>query len=305
VGFGGFLKKLLGGDDGGGRACDGPDPGPVRFGLPELAERLQAEPSTLVEFEPTYHTFTVPKRSGGYRPIAAPDPETRELQRRVLRRLLDRLATHDAATGFERNRSIVTNALPHVGKAVVVRLDLVDFFARTAARRIGAFYRRIGWDQEATNVLLKLTTLNDALPQGAPTSPRLANLVNTRLDARLDGFARRLMATYTRYADDLTFSFTEDRGAEIRNLIRFVRQVAAEHGYRVHGREKLRIMRAHRRQTVTGLVVNDGVDLPRKTRRKLRAVQHHLRTGRSATMTAEQLAGWRALQAMIRKQRGG
>src|SRR5207248_8422992 len=88
----------------------------------------------------------------------------------------------------------------------------------------------------------------------------------------------------------------------IRYLIRFVKKVAAAEGYRVHGRRKLRIRRRHQQQRVTGLVVNDGVRLPRATRRWLRAVEHHLRTGRAATLTPEQLAGWQAFRQMVEGQ---
>jgi hypothetical protein len=114
--------------------------------------------------------------------------------------------------------------------------------------------------------------------------------------------ARRFRATYTRYADDLTFSFAADDAAAVRAVIFTTSKVVRANGYVLHKRRKLRIWRASRRQTVTGLVVNRAVNLPRERRRWLRAVEHRLATGGQATLTPAQLKGWRALQSMVQRQ---
>jgi hypothetical protein len=158
-------------------------------GAAELARRLGLSEVELRAVEPVYRPFTIPKRSGGTRQLLAPDDRLKAVQRRILRRLLRRLRCHPAAAGFERGRSVVTNALPHVGKPVVVRLDLKDFFPSTRASRVRRYFRKIGWDREATWLLVRLCTHQGGLPQGAPTSPRLSNLVNHRLDARLAALA--------------------------------------------------------------------------------------------------------------------
>lgn len=275
------------------------------FGVEELARRLGCDATDLEAFQPGYREFTVPKRSGGLRKLCAPDERLKELQRKVLRRLLGRLKVHAAATGFQRGQSIVTHARQHTGQAVVVRLDIKDFFPSTAARRVYRYFRKIGWNRPAARLLKRLCTHQDGLPQGAPTSPRLSNLVNYHLDCRLTAIARKLGAHYSRYADDITLSFPTDDRRQIRYLIRFVRRVAAETGYLLHGAKKLRIRRQHQQQRVTGLVVNECVNLPREVRRRLRAVEHHLRTGRPATLTPQQLAGWRAFQHMVATQTVG
>jgi hypothetical protein len=185
---------------------------------------------------------------------------------------------------------------------VVVRLDLRDFFPATRADRVRRYFRKVGWDRPAARLLTHLCTHLGGLPQGAPTSPRLSNLVNFRLDCRLAAMARKLGAAYTRYADDITLSLPTDNRARVRYLIRFAGVVARSEGYAVHERKKLHIRRRHQQQRVTGLVVNAGVHLPRATRRWLRAVEHHLRTGRPATLTPAQLAGWHALRHMIAVQ---
>jgi len=288
------------------------------FGLEELARRLGVDREKLARVEPRYHEFTVPKRSGGTRRILAPDAELKSLQRRILRRLLTRLRAHPAAMGFERGRSIVTNARAHRQQAVVLRFDLKDFFPSTGARRLKKYFRRIGWNRPATKWLLRLCTHRGGLPQGAPTSPRLSNLVNYRLDARLAGMARKLDAVYTRYADDITISFNRDDPEKTHYFQRFVRRVVEAEGYRLHGRKKLSVRRRHHRQVVNGLVVNDRVNLPRPVRRWLRAVEHRTRTNqptmlssyeplsptprKQPTLTPTQLEGWRALQAMIAQQ---
>ena len=287
-------------------------------GVEELARRLDMPAGELHGFQPAYREFTIPKRSGGTRRILAPDAALKALQRRILRRLLGRLKAHPAAHGFERGRSIVTNARPHVGQAVVVRLDLKDFFPATRAKRVYGYFRKVGWNRPAARLLTRLCTHDGGLPQGAPTSPRLSNLVNYRLDARLTGLAvrqqlrnprtneslddRPIGATYTRYADDLTFSFPSDDPDVIHYVVRMTREIVAAHGYELHVTRKLRVLRQNARQQVTGLVVNDGVNLPRTTRRWLRAVEHRVaRDGRS-TLTPEQLAGWRALRKMVADQ---
>ena len=132
----------------------------------------------------------------------------------------------------------------------------------------------------------------------------MATHINPKTLERVGG-SQAAAITYSRYADDITFSFGTDTHASVNTMIRVAKSIVEDEGYRLHTRKKLRIMRQHDRQTVCGLVVNRGVNLPRETRRRLRAIEHHLATCRRATLTAEQLTGWRALQAMIYKQTTG
>jgi RNA-directed DNA polymerase len=311
----GFLRRMLGLGGGGGDAL----PPAGALGVGDLARRLGITEAELRAVPISYFTYQIPKRRGGVRTIRAPSAELKALQRRILHRLLRRLRAHECATGFERGHSIVTNALPHVGQEVVVRLDLRDFFPSITARRVEGYFRRIGWDAEAAALLTMLCTYEGSLPQGAPTSPRLSNLVNHQLDARLCALAAARGAVYSRYADDMTLSWSGERAGDVRrmnpktlaeihrparfnDLIHAVKAIVEDEGYRLHTKKKLRIARRHDRQVVTGLVVNEKVNLPRKTRRWLRAVEHHVRMNRPATLSAEQVGGWRALQAMIDRQ---
>ncbi len=279
------------------------DAAAVGYGIDDLSRRLGLLPRDLESIDVRYGEFKVPKRSGGHRTIHAPNEQLKSVQKQINRRLLALLVAHPCATGFERGRSIVHHARQHVGKAVVIRMDIVDFFPSIAEKRIEKFFRRIGWDRSASKLLTRLCTHQGQLPQGAPTSPRLSNLVNHRLDARLAGLARLVGAVYSRYADDLTFSFEIELREAIPTVIRLTKKIVADEGYRLHTKKKLHIRRQHQQQRVTGLVVNEKIALPRETRRRLRAIRHRLASGQQATLTEAQLAGWSALESMIHRQR--
>ena len=284
--------------------------------LAELCRRLGVSRVLLAGVRIRYRRLTIRKRGGGQRVLHQPPKDLALLQRTILRRLLRNLKVHSAATGFERGRSIVHNALPHVGKDVVIHLDVRNFFGATQAERVRLYFRQIGWNAEAAASLTRVCTFEGNLPQGAATSPRLANLVNYGLDARLARFAAAMGAAYTRYADDITISYSRDATlprqnpktlAAFRSPVRVgdviyrVRRELQRVGYRLNDR-KTRVYRRHSRQLVAGLVVNETVQLPRRTRRLLRAVRHHLDTGRPATLTPDQLRGWDSLRHMIRTQ---
>lgn len=275
---------------------------PTRFAMADLERRIGIGEADLRALEPAYHDARIPKRGGSpqrWRELKVPDAATKRVQRRILHRLLDRIPIHATAHGFERHRSIVTNATPHVGMAVVLTLDLQDFFGSTSDRRVRRLFRVLGWDAETAALLTRLVTHEGALPQGAPTSPRLANLVNVRLDARLAALAAKIGAAYTRYADDLTLSWADDEPTTVRYAMRGVRRISRQEGYDLHLERKVRIRRRHQRQRVTGLVINTHVNLPRERRRWLRAVEHRVRTGREATITEAQLRGWHAYELML------
>ena len=271
----------------------------AQLGLAEFFRRVGILPPQLQRIPTEYQEFALPKRSGGQRKIHAPNPKLKEIQRTILLRLLARLKSHPNVTGFEKRHSIVTNAKTHVGARVILRMDIQNFFPSTSSNRVLTYFRAIGWDTNTAKLLTALCTYKGSLPQGAPTSPRLSTLVNFEMDARLHGLANRARAAYTRYADDITFSFAEDNHENICLTIRMTKKILSEYGYRIHHKKKLHIRRQHQCQQVTGLVVNEKAALPRRTRRWLRAVKHHLTTGRPASLTAEQLAGWQALQHMI------
>lgn len=298
----GLLSRIL------GRLARPRRAGAPRFTVDTLADRLGMTVGELQRITPAYHTFAIPKRTGGLRTLHAPDPPFKHFQRRLHRRVLARLPVHPAAAAYVPGRSIAHHALLHAARAVVVRLDLQDFFPSTTAQRVADYFRVIGYDAQAAALLTTWCTHEGGLPQGAPTSPVLANAVNFRLDAALASALRRIARNaghYSRYADDLTFSFDTDDHAAVNPMIHAAKDIAGRFGYRVHHHRKLRIMRRHHRQQVCGLVINAGVHLPREQRRLLRAARHHAATGRPCTLTPAQLEGWAALEGMLRRAVGG
>ena len=242
-------------------------------------------------FAPHYWHHLIPKSDGHLRLIEEPKPFLKHLQRRILHGLLDHIPAHDAVFGFVPKRNAIMGAARHAGEAMVVRFDLSDFFPSIPFTRIYALFRTIGYPRAVAMHLTGMTTAitpqhilrtphlaapdalsNRHLPQGAPTSPALANLCALQLDRRLTGLARSLNANYTRYADDLTFS-GDTYIAPI--LLRVMPQIIAATGFRLNP-AKTRVMPAHTRQTVTGLNVNQRVNIQRTTYDLLKAIIHRL-----------------------------
>jgi retron-type reverse transcriptase len=241
-----------------------------------------------------YVHFTVPKKSGGTRTLSAPHRTLAAAQRWVLENVVARLPVEQAAHGFVPGRSTVTNAAPHAGRAVVVNLDLADFFPSVTFPRVRSVFHRAGYSPAVATVLALLSTECPrrtveydgvtyhvavgprALPQGACTSPGLSNQVARRLDRRLGGLAARLGLTYTRYADDLTFSGGPEANARVGYLLARVRHITQDEGFAVN-EAKSRVQRRNTAQEVTGLVVNDRVGVGRREVRRLRAILHRAR----------------------------
>jgi RNA-directed DNA polymerase len=238
-----------------------------------------------------YVRFSVPKKSGGTRELAAPHLSLKKCQQWILNRIVAKLPAHDAAHGFVPGRSTVTNAQQHVGRQVVVNLDLCDFFPTITFPRVRGLFVQLGYSPAAATILALLATESPrrtmsyagqtlhvatgprALPQGACTSPALSNLIARRLDSRLTGICKKLGWTYTRYADDLTFSTSGEAAGRIGYLLARVRHIAQNEGFAVNGK-KTRVLRRHTAQVVTGLVVNEKPGVRRTEVRRLRAILH-------------------------------
>ena len=238
-----------------------------------------------------YIFFTVPKKTGGVRRLSAPHRDLSATQRKIFQEILVRLPLHGDAHGFVIGRSILTNARPHVGAEFVVNLDLKDFFPSISFPRIRGILTAAGFSPCAASILALLCTESPrqvlgldgqklyvatgprALPQGACTSPALANLAARVLDARLAGLAKAWGWTYTRYADDLTFS-THAATADIGRMLTAVRNVVDDEGFTVN-EEKTKVQRRSQAQEVTGLVVNQRPKAPRQLIRRIRSILHH------------------------------
>jgi retron-type reverse transcriptase len=264
-----------------------------------------------------YIHFSVPKKSGGTRTLSAPHRTLAAAQRWILDHIISKLPVEPPAHGFVPGHSIVTNAQPHCQRAVVVNLDLSNFFPSITFPRVRSVFHRAGYSPAVATILALLctecprktvqydgTTYHVAvgprgLPQGACTSPGLSNQVARRLDKRLGGLASKLGLVYTRYADDLTFSGDTDGNARVGYLMTRVRHIAEEEGFTVNVK-KSRVQRRNRAQEVTGLVVNDKVGISRKEIRRLRAILHRARAEELEQQNHDGRASFLAwLQGMI------
>jgi RNA-directed DNA polymerase len=277
-----------------------------------------------------YHRWLVPKRDGGARLISAPKPDLKRAQTWIARSITEHLPVHGAVHGFLAGRSTLTNATVHSGADIVIKLDLRDFYPSVTLPRVKGVFRKAGYGEQVATVLALLCTEPPreeiaidgvkyhvaigprSLPQGAPTSPSITNTLALRLDARLAGLARKLGVRYTRYADDLTFSWHGGTHGPVGKLVDAVRRIAADEGFAVH-EKKTRIMRAGRRQKVTGLVVNrtakdraaPAARVPRTLVRQLRAAIHNRENGRPGKgESLDVLRGWAAYVYMTDPVKG-
>jgi len=274
--------------------------------------------------EQHYRSHLLRKRSGGWRLLEVPEPYLKAVQRRLLTRLLDAIPPHEAACGYVRGRSVLDHAGAHLGQAVLLRFDLRDFFASVRASRVHALFATLGYPQTVARELTALCTVatpepvllrlraeggltflqaqklrDPHLPQGAPSSPALANLCAFGLDLRLQGLATSLGARYTRYADDLVFSGPASLRAAAARVEAWVGRIALEEGFALNHR-KSRCQPASQRQSACGVVVNTRTNLPRDEFDRLKAVLHNCVRLGPASQNREGRADWRAhLQGRI------
>ncbi len=244
-----------------------------------------------------YHYTVLPKRRGGVRLIEAPQARLKALQRQILTQILDRVPSYyTAAHGFVKGRSVHTFAAQHVGKAMLLRVDLKDFFPSVGGARVQSVFRTLGYPERVADLLGGICTtttprrvfagapvapreladvarvyLRPHLPQGAPTSPVLANLCAFRLDCRLTGLADWLGATYSRYADDLAFSGDDVFARRAESVSAQIGAIALEEGWAVQ-HHKTRFMRQGVRQQLAGLTVNTRVNISRAAYDQLKAI---------------------------------
>jgi hypothetical protein len=257
------------------------------------------------------------------RVIERPKRRLKQIQRRILHEILDLIPAHEASHGFTRGRSVRSHASEHTGKFVVIRLDLEDFFASIAANRVYGIFRTAGYPESVAHSLTALATnvvpsglwqslarpadsaqidahhrlgrrlATPHLPQGAATSPALANLAAFRLDRRLTGLAASLKVSYTRYADDLTFSGPARLVRAANTLRRAVAEIAREEGFSVNDHKSMLATRAGR-QRVCGVIVNERLNVSRHEYDVLKAILHNARVHGPASQNREALPEFRA-----------
>ncbi len=239
-----------------------------------------------------YVRFKIPKKTGGERLISAPMPRLKEAQYWILEHILNKIPVHDAVHGFRNDRSIVTNAQPHVGANIVINFDLENFFPSVSYKRVKGLFRSFGYSEAAATIFGLICTeaeleeveldgmtyyvaLDDRhLPQGSPASPAITNIMCHRLDESLTKMAQRKEFVYTRYADDLTFSTTAVN-PRIGHILKDTDSIVRYEGFKIN-QKKTRVLRKSRQQEVTGIVVNEKLNIDRQTLKKFRATLHQI-----------------------------
>lgn len=242
---------------------------PVIFDIDHLCLLIGIKKADLTKFiyadHCFYTQFQIPKKSGGKRELDVPSADLKYIQRWILDNILSNMHVSEFATGFYDNRSILDNAKRHTGQSYVINMDLKDFFPSISFNKVFMIFKYYGYTKEVSFVLSKLCTFNYHLPQGSPASPYLSNISCLKLDARLSALAQLYHANYSRYADDITFSGTD----EIVGIINLSKKIINEEGFIVNDK-KTRIAYSHQKQEVTGLIVNnDTVRVDKRYKRKL------------------------------------
>lgn len=267
----------------------------------DLAELLGLSEFALKKFclrmPDFYHTFERKKKNGtGQRQLCAPAKELKQVQRNIKRKILDKVELHQSCTGYRRGMSIVSNAKIHVGQRFVLNLDIQDFFQSISTGRVAGLFFSFGYSEKISLLLAKLCCFRNALPQGAPTSPPLANLICHKLDRRLSGLARTKCLKYSRYCDDITISGTRTISP---HLIELLRSILKAEGFTAN-EDKTRLLTQRSCQIVTGLTVNEKVNIPRKKRHLIRAILHGSKDHGTSDASRNYLAGLSSYMNMVK-----
>lgn len=234
------------------------------------ARTLYAVSNSLIRH---YRPVQLPKKGGGFRSLSVPDEILKSIQRRIADVLLPLMPVSPYARAYRDCASTLKNARPHVAKEVVLTLDILHFFDSVRYSQVKELVFPADMYAEPIRILLSMLCYHgDGLPQGAPTSPAITNIIFCRFDELVGAWCRERGIAYTRYCDDLTFSGSFDP----REVIGFIRRELKQRGFLLN-EQKTRIQRRGRQQCVTGIVVNEKPSIPLPYRRRLRQELHFCR----------------------------
>jgi RNA-directed DNA polymerase len=255
----------------------------------DLARCLEVPPGQLnfhlKRHEHEYQEIIIPKRGGGERTLLAPARELKRIQHQLYQILCPLFFHRQSAHGFIRTRSIITNAAPHVGRRTILNLDLENFFGSIHPGRVSGALTAKPFELTVpvARAIALLCTARNGLPQGAPSSPFLANVVAWTLDRDLERLAKKYRCHYTRYADDITFSTNAQHfppaifDESNRQLGGDLTIVIESNGFKPNEKKTRLQRRSSARQSVTGLVVNEKLNVDRRFVREIRAVLHSIK----------------------------
>lgn len=243
----------------------------------EIVEFLKLDYSEIQHILQTlgrrYRPINLRKLSGKNRRLLAPDFELKNVQKVILDELLAGLPLPDSIHGYRKGRSIVTNAEQHVQQEMVINIDIENFFPSVHPERVKRNFLQLGYRESVAQMLTRLCTFDYQLPQGAPTSPALANLGISETMSNLEGFCRKGGVNFTGYSDDLSFSGP----LHIEKYVETFMSILRRNGFRVN-RGKIKIQPFAQAQEVTGLIVNNKISLKKSLKKQVRAMLHMART---------------------------
>lgn len=241
-----------------------------------------------------YKTYTIPKKSGKPRDISQPSKKLKGLQSWILVNILNKLKVSNSCKGFEKGFSIYDNAKPHIGANLILTIDLKDFFPTITQKQIFNIFKAIGYNDLLAVIFSKICTYNGTLPQGSPCSPKLANLTAWQLDVRLQGYVGKRGISYTRYADDLSFSGLAP--LKVIQIIPKIKEIIIDEGYKINP-SKTRIAGVSRAKIVTGLTItNNSAGIGKNKYKIIRSKIFHLTLPSEQTNTEllYEVSGWLA-----------
>lgn len=238
---------------------------PILENVDDLSQSLRLPKEVISKFsfnnDRYYHRIEMEKKSGGIRHIESPLKELKAIQRWVLRYILDKLSPSSYAKGFVRKKSILDNAKPHEGNQYVLNLDLKDFFTTVQASHVYTLFKNIGYNNNIAFILTSFCTKSGYLPQGAPTSPALSNLVCLRLDHRISTYCKKRALTYTRYADDLCIS--GNKILILQKASYLIKDIICDEGFTINAKKE-KFLGPKVRREVTGLTVTPKITISKK-----------------------------------------
>lgn len=239
-----------------------------------------------------YKTYLIPKKSGGERTICQPSRKLKGLQSWILVTILNKIQVSSSCKGFRKGSSTLENATPHIGANTVLNLDLQDFFPTVTDIQVFNIFKTIGYNNLISTVFTNICTYEGKLPQGSPCSPYLANLSAWALDLRIQGYVGKRGISYTRYADDLSFSGLNP--SKVVKIIPMIKTIIDDENFTVN-HKKTRVSSSGRAKTVTGLVINEeSVGVGKRKYKDLRAKIHHLTLPKEQTneVLLNHIRGW-------------
>ena len=256
-----------------------------------------------------YKEFDIPKRTGGTRRITAPTGKLKDIQKCISVIIAPYYRIPDCVHGFAEGRSVATNARKHTERNYVFNIDLKDFFPTITYTRVVKSLQELGFNEEVSDIIARLCTipmwdeqskmLRNSLPQGSPASPLLSNIVCSSLDKRLSALAKRYGLTYSRYADDITFSSNHSVYAKDGYFLQDLEKIISSSGFKIN-EKKTRLQKKGSRQEVTGLIVGEKVNTYRKFAKNLRAAVFHAETNGCTPHDFNNIMGRISYLAMVK-----